>query len=128
MAIPYQVADTIGFLAITCDGQKHNLVEASDVSESVTDIHLRSDPSNGVASATDATKNLRGNVLADPQDPKTWIYVGNATNPSYPLKPDQSLNLRVSRRSGLSYIGPQGHILHVVTAQVSKSIPPGATS
>jgi hypothetical protein len=111
VALPAQIADNVGFLFIECDGEQHQLVDGGDVNESITDIHFRSDPLNA----------------SDPADRTTWIFLGDSTRTTYPLKADQSLNIRVTRRTGITYKGPKGHVLHVVTTKVSKSIPPGST-
>ena len=55
---------------------------------------------------------------SDSTDPSTWIYVGKASTLPFPLRANESINLRVTRRSAIYFKGPKGHKLIAVAAKL----------
>lgn len=107
MSLPYQIADRIDFEVFICQGQTlpATISPGNEPLANVLDILLRSDPSNP----------------SDNADPTSWIFVGNSNNQTFPLRANESVNLRVVRRSDIYFKGPQGHKLHVVSAKLNQA-------
>ena len=109
MSLPYQIADRIDFEVLVCKGvgspsawTAEPVAQGNEPLENVLDIHLRADPQNP----------------SDSTDPATWVYIGNASVQAYPLRANESINLRVTRRSSIYFKGPKGHKLHAVVAKL----------
>lgn len=107
MSLPYQIADRIDFEVFNCKGmtQPETISPGNEPLANILDILLRSDPTNP----------------SDSTDPTTWIFVGNSNNQTFPLRANESVNLRVTRRSDIYFKGPVGHKLHVVSAKLNQT-------
>lgn len=111
MSLPYQIADRVDFDVMLCEGVGINptawraqpLAQGNEPLENVLDVLLRSDPGN--ASVVD--------------DPNTWIYIGSANQQTFPLRANESVNLRVTKRDAIYFKGPKGQKLHVVSARLN---------
>jgi hypothetical protein len=105
MSLPYQIADAIDFTTAVGEGLDITkpVVESRDLIENTLDMLLRSDPSNP----------------SDPADVTTWIYVGNINLQPFPLRANESVNLRITRRESIFFRAPLGHKLHVVCARLT---------
>jgi hypothetical protein len=107
VSLPYQIADRIEFETIQCEGADKAvpIAQGNEPLANTLDVLIRSDPSN----ASDST------------DRTTWIYIGNATRQTFPLRANESVNLRVVRRSDIYFRGPTGHLLHVISAKLNNA-------
>lgn len=111
MSLPYQIADRIDFEVMLCDGvgtspsawKAQPLAQGNEPLENVLDVLIRSDPSN----------------TSDSADPNTWIYIGNSNQQTFPLRANESVNLRVTKRDAIYFKGPKGQKLHVVSARLN---------
>ncbi len=113
MSLPYQIADRIDFEVLQCDGagpvegwKARPVAEGNEPLENVLDLLLRADPQN----------------QSDSADPNTWIYVGNASIQPFPLRANESINLRVTRRSAIYFKGPRGQKLIAVAAKLDAPV------
>lgn len=114
MSLPYQIADRIDFNVLNCKGQyqPQAVTQGVEQYENILDVLLRADPAND-----------------DAQGP---ILIGNSQMQTFPLYANQSVNLRVTRRSDIYFVGYGGnpgnnqlaHKLHVVTARLNTANQP----
>jgi hypothetical protein len=104
VSIPYQIADDVTFSFLLCQGQENRqpIIQGNEAEENTVDVLLRADPLNG----------------ADPADPSTWIYVGGSNSQTFPLRDNESVNVKVTRRNQIFFRGPNGFKLHLVSATV----------
>lgn len=105
MSLPYQIADTIEFFVLQGQGLDRPLpiADSTEPHENTLDIHLRADPGNG----------------SDSADPSTWIFIGTSNRQEYPLRDNESVNLRVVRRNSIYFRAPTGYKLHMVCARIN---------
>lgn len=105
MSLPYQISDRIEFEVMACEGltTSRPIAQGNEPLANTLDVLLRADPLNA----------------SDTADPNTWIYIGNSNNQTFPLRANESINLRVVRRSDIYFKGPAGHKLHVVSAKIN---------
>lgn len=120
MSLPYQIADRIDFDTFVCTGQDKAkpIVEGNENFANVLDILVRSDPTNAAIAGYDGD-------ATSATAPPTWIWVGSSNIQPFPLKAGESINFRVTTRSGIYYRGPVGHKLIVVSAKLNNT--PGDT-
>lgn len=112
MSLPYQIADRIDFEVFTCTGtgpsegwKAEPIAPGNEPLENVLDLLLRADPLNA----------------SDSADPNTWLYIGNANQQTFPLRANESINLRVTKRDAIYFKGPKGHKLHAVAAKLNNN-------
>jgi hypothetical protein len=104
MSLPYQIADVVDFDILLGKGLTlpEPIAQGNEPLENTLDVLLRSDPRNE----------------SDNDDPSTWIYIGNSTRQDFPLRANESVNLRVTRRNTIYFRGPLNHKLHVISARL----------
>ncbi len=105
MSLPYQIADVVDFDIALGQGLTISipLFNGNEPLANTLDVLLRADPGNA----------------SDPVDPNTWCYVGGPTRQDFPLRANESLNVRVTRRNMLYFRGPLNHKLHIVSARLN---------
>lgn len=120
MSLPYRVSDAISFLVLEAGVDAQPLMPGGDKYERALDVLLRADPSNNKRAGTD--EGLPDDAI---------IYIGDAAAQRFPLRPNESVNLRVTRRNAIwfragardedgnevmGYTPELPLLLHVVTA------------
>lgn len=109
MSIPYQIADLVTFDMLY--GRGHDvpfpIFDGNESQENTIDVLIRADPQNA----------------GDAADPSTWWYIGTATKQMFPLRPNEAINVHVTKRNMIYVRGPKHtetakQILHIVSAMI----------